>query len=195
MPYRVCRRIGCVISGTRVLLAGRASTQQLTNMSGRKKIFISYGREAGVKEFVEKLHGDLSRAGLSVWLDTADIGVGSNWPQEIGIALNHCRALIAVMTKKYVRESDYCEKELYSAVKNKKRIYPVIYGDVSEWRDSDDDAGAGVLYMIEGINWAMFRPGVDNYPQSLKKLIEALKEVTETSGEDFVDSMTIESKL
>ncbi len=144
-------------------------------------IFISYGREEGVKEFAKRLYTDLKRNGFKVWLDVECIPVGSSFPQEIGIALMHCKALIAIMTKKYVCESDYCKKELYTAVEEKKAVYPVIYEDSSLWKSSEE--GAGVCYMTRGLNWSMFRPGQDDYSISLNKLVEVLKGVVMTPGE------------
>ena len=137
----------------------------------RKDLFLSYGREEKVKDFVSQLKKDLETTGLSVWLDINDIPPGREWPKEVGIALRDCKALIAVITKKYV-SSRFCKGELYVACSKGKRIYPVIYED--GWDVSDD--GVGVNYMVAAENWAMFRPGVDDYDSSLKKLTEALKE-------------------
>ena len=140
-------------------------------MSEHKEIFISYGREEGVTDFVKKLCTDLRKAGFSVWLD-GDIPVGSDWPTEIGSALNHCKILIAIMTKKYVCESIYCRNELYDAVGKRKRVFPVIYGDDSEWKYSEE--GAGVKFMIKGLQHIKFQPDGD-YSSFLDKLIEAMK--------------------
>lgn len=134
-------------------------------------VFISYGREDGVKEFAARLYQDLKAADLSPWLDTKNIEVGADWPQEIGSALNSCSALLAIMTKKYV-SSIYCKKELYYAVNNKKKVYPLIYDDVSTWKDHE--SSQGVAYMIEGINWTFFRPGKDDYSASIRALIGSL---------------------
>ena len=67
-----------------------------------KDVFLSYGREDEVKKFVRKLKKDLEDAQLSVWLDEEDIPAGTEWPLAIRIALSECKALIAVLTKKYV---------------------------------------------------------------------------------------------
>ena len=141
----------------------------MASRSGDKDLFISYGREEGVKQFVRRLKRDLEAAGLRVWLDIDDIPTGSEWPKEIGIALRNCKALVAVVTKKYV-SSRYCKGELYIACGEKKKIYPVIYED--GWDSSDD--GAGVQYMVAAENWAMFRPGKDDYSVSLKKLTRGM---------------------
>jgi len=105
---------------------------------------------------------------VSVWLDV-DIPAGSEWPREIGLALQDCKALIAVITKKYVF-SQYCKKELYVACDNHKGIFPIIYED--GWDSCEE--GAGVKYMISSHNWTFFQKKGD-YQASLKKLIEGLK--------------------
>lgn len=134
-----------------------------------KDVFVSYGREESVKEFVRKLKKDLETEKLSVWLDVEDIPTGREWPKEIGIALRECKALIAVVTRKYV-SSEYCKSELYVARGNKKPIFPLIRED--GWDESDDSQG--VNFMIAASNWAMFRP-VDDYGLSLQSLVAGLK--------------------
>ena len=51
-----------------------------------KDVFISYGREEGVREFVKQLKVDLEANGVSVWLDADDIPTGSDFHIEIGVA-------------------------------------------------------------------------------------------------------------
>ena len=126
---------------------------------------------------MRQLKSDLEAANLSVWLDT-EIPAGSEWPREIGLALQNCKALIAVVTKKYVC-SRYCKCELYVACDKHKDIFPLIYED--GWTECEE--GAGVRYMISAYNWTFFRPNIDGYSASLQKLIGGLKgtQTAETS--------------
>ncbi len=135
-----------------------------------KDIFISYGREEGVREFVRQLKADLEANGVSVWLDADDIPTGSDFHVEIGVALKSCRALIPVLTKKYVN-SRYCKGELYVANGEKKVLLPVVYED--GWDEGKE--GAGVNYIVAAFNWGFFRPNQDNYQDSLHKLINGAK--------------------
>ena len=135
-----------------------------------KDIFISYGREEGVREFVKQLKADLEANGVSVWLDADDIPTGSDFHVEIGVALKSCRALIPVLTKKYVH-SRYCKGELYVANSEKKVLLPVVYED--GWDEGEQ--GAGVNYIVAAFNWAFFRPNQDNYQDSLYRLINGAK--------------------
>ena len=79
--------------------------------SSRKEIFLSYGREAEVIQFVCKLKQDLESNGFSVWLDTVDIPAGSDWHNAIGTGLSQCKAIIPIITEKYV-SSRYCMNEV-----------------------------------------------------------------------------------
>ena len=131
-----------------------------------KDVFISYGREDGVREFAKKLKSDLEENGVSVWLDVDDIPTGSDFHVEIGVALKSCRALVAILTRKYVH-SRYCKGELYVANSQEKVLLPVIYED--GWEEGEE--GAGVNYIVAAYNWAFFRPNRDDYQESLNKLI------------------------
>lgn len=78
---------------------------------GRKELFISYGREPEVIQFVSRLKADLENGGFSVWLDMEDIPAGSDWHGAIGTGLSSCRAIIPIITKKYIG-SRYCTNEV-----------------------------------------------------------------------------------
>uniref|UniRef100_A0A1X7UYJ4 TIR domain-containing protein n=1 Tax=Amphimedon queenslandica TaxID=400682 RepID=A0A1X7UYJ4_AMPQE len=139
--------------------------------TAKKEIFVSYGREEEVQAFVIQLKHDLEKNGFTVWLDMEDITAGSDWHAAIGSGLHHCKALIAVITKKYIL-SRYCTSELYTAEGDSKALFPVIYEDV---RFEDSEKSMGVKYVIGGINWLFFRPNVDDYATSLLNLIQGLK--------------------
>ena len=84
------------------------------DISNYKDLFLSYSRELVTIKFVTELKKQLESAGFSVWMDTEDIHTGSDWHLAIGEALQNCKALIAVMTMRYLT-SEYCKKELYMA--------------------------------------------------------------------------------
>ena len=74
-------------------------------------IFISYGREPGVSNFVQQMKKDMESNGFTVWLDTNDISAGSDWRGEISKGVSKCQAFVPVLTEKY-RTSPYCNKEV-----------------------------------------------------------------------------------
>ena len=78
-----------------------------------KELFLSYGRDPVVQRFVEKLKTDLESVGFTVWLDTHDIPAGSDWHGAIGAGLSRCKAILPLITQKYLG-SRYCLNEVSS---------------------------------------------------------------------------------
>lgn len=76
-----------------------------------KDLFISYGREPSVISFAHRLKADLERGGFSVWLDASDIPAGSDWHGAIGSGLVGCKAILPILTNKYIG-SRYCVNEV-----------------------------------------------------------------------------------
>ena len=153
-------------------LEKRSLEMAVSKYETSKDVFVSYGREDEVKKFVRKLKKDLESAQLSVWLDEEDIPAGTEWPRVIGIALSECKALIAVLTKKYV-SSRFCKSELYVACTNQKPIFPLIRE--KGWDSvSVDKECEGVKYMIAASNWVSFLP-TDDYGSAIQRLIAGLK--------------------
>ena len=138
----------------------------------RKSVFISYGRGEHVTQFAKQLKRDLEANGFSVWLDVESIPSGSDWHGAIGTGLQDCVAIVPIITKKYM-ESRYCMNELYTADGDRKLIFPVMYEEVEF---SSSEAGRALKFIVSGINWSMFRPGHDDYYESLKKLVKGMKE-------------------
>ena len=136
-----------------------------------KQIFLSYGREPEVTAFVRKLRDDLVSMGFSIWFDQTDIPAGSDWHGAVGTGLDRCKALIAVITHKYV-ESRFCLSELYTANGDRKLVFPVFYENPDL---SASEQARGVKYVVSGINWTMFRPGMDVYEESLQKLADGMR--------------------
>ena len=139
----------------------------LEDSSNHKDIFLSYSRERESTEFVAKLKRELETVGFSVWVDTEDIHTGSDWHSAIGEALQNCKALVAVMTARYL-SSDYCRKELYMASDEKKAIFPVVLGEVDVTK-----CDGGVRYTISSLNRICFDNASDQ--KAFAKLLEGLK--------------------
>ena len=141
-------------------------------MTVAKEVFLSYGREQEIVPFVQKLKLDLEASGISVWLDTDDIKAGSDWHGAIGTGLDECRALLCVLSRKYIH-SRYCTSELYTANSDGKLIFPAVYDEINF---SENERSRGVKYVVSGLNWTMFRPGKDEYQLALEKLIKGMKD-------------------
>lgn len=118
-----------------------------------KDIFISYSREPRSTGHLKKLKESLEGLGYSVWLDETDIPGGSDWHSAIGTALKHCKAVVALITNRYL-SSKYCRNELYMGESLHKCILPVLLEDVQ------DDFDPGVHFAIASVNWIK---AVDNF--------------------------------
>jgi hypothetical protein len=92
--------------------------------SAPSKIFLSYARE-DTREIALRLCNDLTKAGQSVWLDTAEIPAGVSWSRDIETAIENCAILIALLTPgSYV--SDICRSEQLRALRKGKQVIPVL---------------------------------------------------------------------
>ena len=146
--------------------------------AAQKEVFLSYGHEPEVNKFVTQLKSDLESAGISVWRDTEDITAGSDWVNSAAKGVRDCRALLCVLTNKYVSSSETCKCELDVAKEKKKNIFPVLYEDIN-W-DASENA-KGVHLHLTHTQRVDFRKGKANYKgkdykEALKKLLEGMKE-------------------
>ena len=119
------------------------STSGLSLSDNDVDIFISYGREQNTTPLACQLKNDLERVGFKVWMDLTDISSGSDWHSAIGVGLRKCRALVVIITHKYIR-SKYCRNELFMADSLQKDVFPIFLEEVTF--DSPEDAG--VQYVI-----------------------------------------------
>ena len=158
------------------------STGELSSLSlsdDDVDIFISYGREQNTTPLAYQLKNDLERVGFKVWMDLTDISSGSDWHSAIGVGLRKCRALVVIITHKYIR-SKYCRNELFMADSLQKDVFPIFLEDVTF--DSPEDAG--VQYAISSINWVMMTPGKLAYSEAFKHLLDGMikKGITPSSS-------------
>ena len=107
-----------------------------------------------------------------MWLDCDNISPGSDWHGAIGTALDNCKAIIPIISNKYM-QSRFCKGELYTADGDKKLIFPVFVEDVDF---SASEVSRGVKFVVSGINWTFFRSGLEDYSVSLSKLIQGMRE-------------------
>ena len=145
----------------------------------KETLFISYEREEeDVTRFVLQFKQDLEANGFSVWSDQenrSSTSVGSDdWHKVIATELQECSIFVPVITQKYAN-SRYCMNELYTADDDHKMIFPVLYDNPQQIDFQGTELGRSLKFIITGINWTMFRPGVDDYGESLSKLIKGLK--------------------
>lgn len=170
------------VSGTasQSMSSTNADTKNLTDLTharfslGKEDIdvFISYSREQSSTSLAIRLKEDLEREGYTVWLDVINISSGSDWHSAIGEGLRKCKALIAIITHKYIH-SKYCKNELFMADSLHKHIFPIFLEEVTF--NSPEDAG--VQFVIGSINWIMMSQDKSTYSHAFVQLIEGFIKV------------------
>ena len=86
------------------------------------QVFISYSRND--MEFVQRLAGDLLRAGLDVWWDLSDIQGSDVWERKIQEGLNSSQFFIVVLTPASL-DSRWVRREYLSADNKGLKIIPL----------------------------------------------------------------------
>ena len=126
--------------------------------------FISYSRQD--REFVEKLTGALSAAGVETWTDVSHIAPGQNFQDEIERGLLGAEVLLYVASRN-TSASQWMERELRAFTKGAGRVIPLIL----------DEAGARSLpNTLRQFQWADFRGDFDVALQELVGGLASLRQ-------------------
>jgi hypothetical protein len=88
------------------------------------RVFISYARKDAA-ELARQLHGELEKAGVEAWLDTARIAGGAVWTADIERAIDRCDVALALLSPGSY-QSDICRAEQLRALRKGKRVIPVL---------------------------------------------------------------------
>jgi hypothetical protein len=98
-------------------------------------IFISYSRrDLG---FAQEIVDALGESGLETWIDWKSIPKGEDWEQEIYRGIEGADALLFLISPDSVR-SPMCNKEVLHAIRNNKRILPIILKETNAGEFPDD---------------------------------------------------------
>ncbi len=87
-------------------------------------LFISYSRRD--KDFVRRLVMALTDREYDVWVDFEDIPFATDWWAEICAGIEAANAVVFVVSPDSLA-SEYCGLEVNHALKNKKRLIPLLY--------------------------------------------------------------------
>ncbi len=129
----------------------------------KSDVFISYKRLD--KEFVKKVDTELRKRNYEVWVDWEDIPPGvTDFRLEIESGILSAETCVPILSPDYL-ESEYCVGELTSAIKNGKRIIPIVYRDIDPKKIPQE---------IAHINWIFFNKE-DDFDTAFQKLISALE--------------------
>jgi hypothetical protein len=92
-------------------------------------VFISYSRKN--KDFVLKLHEALNKFGRTDWVDWEDIPPAAPWGEEIKSAIVSSDSFVFVISKDSAASAE-CHLEIEHAVKQNKRLIPIVREEVEE---------------------------------------------------------------
>ncbi|MFB2939366.1 TIR domain-containing protein [Aerosakkonemataceae cyanobacterium BLCC-F154] len=124
-------------------------------------IFISYSRKD--KEFVKSLHETLMKLRRDVWVDWEDIPLTADWKQEIYVGIEGTDNFLFILSPDSIN-SQYCNEELEYAIKNHKRLVPILYRDVNP---------EDVHPTLAALNWIFIR-NEDDFHSNFQKLLDAI---------------------
>ena len=125
-------------------------------------LFVSYSRKD--IDAARQLTEAFVRENLDFWIDWEGIPPTVDWWREIEKGIEEADAFRFLMSPDSVA-SKVCGQELEHAIKNGKRLIPLVVRDVR----ADD-----VTPILRTLNWIFFRAG-DDFNESFAKLITALK--------------------
>ena len=124
-------------------------------------VFISYSRRDS--ELMQALHGRLNTDGRDVWVDWEDIPHTADWLQEIRGAIEAADTFVFILSKDSLA-SETCRVECEHALECRKRIVPVVLGDI---------VAADVPEELRKLNWLFFH--ADDFEASYRALVETIE--------------------
>ena len=125
-------------------------------------IFISYSRNDIT--FAGKIVQALAENDLDTWIDWKSIPKGEDWEQEIYRGIEEADAFLFLISPDSVA-SEMCNKEIAHAVKNGKRILPIVI------RDFDYK---NISPYISNLNWIFCRERQDDFNNAIEESRKAL---------------------
>jgi hypothetical protein len=125
------------------------------------KVFVSYSRKD--IEFAKKLTGELQKSELDFWVDWEGIPPSVDWMRQIEKGIEEADTFIFILSPDSI-QSKICKKEIEYAVKNGKRLIPIVTRDIK---------GDEAPQELSHLNWIFFREH-DDFDAAIKKLMEGI---------------------
>lgn len=123
--------------------------------------FVSYAREDWA--FVRTLHAALEKRQRDTWVDWEGIYPSEEWMAKIRSAIDSAQAFVFVISPDSVA-SRVCGEEIEHAVKQNKRVIPLLAKDVD---------AASVHSSVSRLNWLRFL-AADDFEKQVDALVEAM---------------------
>jgi WD40 repeat protein len=130
--------------------------------ASKTRVFISYAHEQ--KEFVRKFHDKLLKSDMDVWVDWQDIPPAADWRDEVKRAIEGADAFLFLLSPGSIA-SKVCGEELEWAMKNNKKLIPVVIMPL--------ESGAAMDKRLRVPNWIYMRPA-DDHETAYRNLLEAI---------------------
>ena len=125
------------------------------------KIFVSYSRKD--IEFAKRLTAELQKSDLDFWIDWEGIPPTVDWWKEIEKGIEEADIFVFLISPDSAK-SKVCGQEIDVAVKNGKRIIPIVVREI-EWQDTPSQLGH--------LNYIFFSRD-DDFDVAVKKLLTAI---------------------
>lgn len=133
-------------------------------MSENKHVFISYSSKD--VEYVNQITEAMERAGIAYWKAPNNIPTGSNYAKEIPKAIRECSLFLLVYSNN-AQNSIWVEKELDTAICERKEIFPVRIDDVDF-----NDLFKFYLNNVQLFNATQKEGTITNVEVIIKKIVE-----------------------
>lgn len=127
------------------------------------QVFTSYSRRD--KEIVDRLVGELERAGLDVWIDRTDIHSGNSWRVQIVEAIDTCDAFVLMLSPNSAA-SDNVRKEIDLAQDSARKTFVVLLEPVK--------LPAEIRYQLAGLQFIDVQ--TLGYDEALRRLTYDLQQ-------------------
>src|SRR3990172_4936659 len=126
------------------------------------KVFISYSRKD--IEFAKRLTAELQKSDIDFWIDWEGIPPTVDWWKEIEKGIEEADIYLFLISPDSIK-SKVCGQEIDTAVKNGKRIIPIVVRD-SRWDDTPPQ--------LRHLNYIFIRES-DDFDTAVKKLMTAIQ--------------------
>ena len=126
-------------------------------------VFISYSRKDIA--FAQLLHRALEENGFDTWIDWQDIPPSTDWLAEVFAAIEASDNFIFIISHTSV-QSEVCGFEIEHALKNNKRLIPVVIEEVEPGK---------VPRSVRGLNWIFFGEQGEAFRKASQDLNIAIK--------------------
>ncbi|MEI6429826.1 MAG: TIR domain-containing protein, partial [Pseudanabaena sp. ELA607] len=128
-------------------------------------VFISYSRKD--TEFVRVLYDAFEASQQKTWVDWKNIPLTADWWAEIERGIEAADTFVFVISPDSIA-SKVCADEINHAVRNNKRLFPIVRRDATNFEEGNHAHDA-----IKQHNWLMFREQ-DDFESAFKTLTETI---------------------